>query len=122
MAGFDAANGKVQLYGDGTKPVSYISLFDVAKFAVQSLTNLVTKNAILELGGPEKLSQLDAIKIFEDISRNKIELSNGPVEALQLQMKTADDPMPKSFVGLMQCVAAGDPIDIEKTLENFPKN
>jgi uncharacterized protein YbjT (DUF2867 family) len=120
VVGFDAVNGKVQLCGDGTKPISYISLFDVAKFAVLSLTIPAAKNAILELGGPEKLSQLDAVKIFEDISRKKIDVSNVPVETLQLQMKTADDPMQKSFAGLMQCVAAGDPIDMEKTLENFP--
>jgi uncharacterized protein YbjT (DUF2867 family) len=120
IVGFDAVNGKVQLCGDGTKPVSYISVVDVAKFAVQSLNNPAAKNKILELGGPKKISQLDAVKIFEDETHKKIAVTNVPVEALQSQMKTADDPMQKSFAGFMHCVADGDPIDMQKTLADFP--
>ncbi|MBN2214507.1 MAG: NmrA family NAD(P)-binding protein [Bacteroidales bacterium] len=118
--GFDATNAKVQLCGDGTKPVSYISYFDVARFAAESLKNPHARNAILEMGGPEKLSQLDAVKIFEDISGKKIDVQHVPAEALQSQLKTAADPMEKSFAGLMLCVANGDPIDMKDTLSKFP--
>ncbi len=118
--GFDTANGKVQLYGDGTKPVSYISYLDVAKFAVESLENPAARNAILELGGPEKLSQLDAVKIFEDTSSRKFDIQFIPKEALESQMRTAIDPMQKSFSGLMLCVANGDPIDMKEILSAFP--
>jgi uncharacterized protein YbjT (DUF2867 family) len=118
--GFDVANSKVQLCGDGSKPVSYISYTDVAWFAVESLTNPAAKNAILEMGGPEKLSQLEAAKIFEDLSGKKIEAQHVPVEALQSQLNTATDPMQKSFAGLMLCVANGDPIDMKEMEKKFP--
>jgi uncharacterized protein YbjT (DUF2867 family) len=120
MVGFDAANAKVQLCGDGTKPLSYISYFDVARFAVESLNNPHARNAILELGGPEKLSQLDAVKIFEDASGKKFDVQHVPVEALQSQLNTATDLMQKSFAGLMLGVANGDPIDMKDTLAKFP--
>jgi uncharacterized protein YbjT (DUF2867 family) len=120
VVGFDAANAKVQLCGDGSKPLSYISLFDVARFAVDCMTNPAARNAVLELGGPEKISQLDAVKIFEEVSSRKFEVTNVPVEALQSQMEAADDPMQKSFAGLMCCIANGDPIDMHEILAAFP--
>ncbi|MBN2274589.1 MAG: SDR family oxidoreductase [Bacteroidales bacterium] len=119
MVGFDAANAKVRLCGEGTKPLSYISLFDVAWFAVESLKNPYARNAVLELGGPEKLSQLDAVKIFEELSGKKFEIEHVPVEALSSQLQSAADPMEKSFAGLMLCVANGDPIDMRNTLGKF---
>jgi uncharacterized protein YbjT (DUF2867 family) len=118
--GFDTANAKVQIYGDGTKPVSYISYLDVAKFALESLENPAARNATLELGGPDKISQLDAVKIFEDTSGRKFDIQFVPEEALASQLGTASDPLQKSFSGLMLCLANGDPIDMKETLSAFP--
>ncbi len=120
VVGFDAANAKVQLYGDGTNPVGYISYLDVAQFAVESLENPAARNVSLELGGPESISQLDAVKIFEQASGRKFEVQHVPEEALRSQQDAATDPMQQSFSGLMQCVAQGDPIDMKKTLQAFP--
>ena len=118
--GFDAMNGKVNICGTGTNPVAYISYKDVAKFAVESISNPAAKNAVLELGGPENLSQLDAVKIFEEVLNKKIEVGHIPVDALQSQLDGAEDPMQKSFTALMLCVANGDFIDMKAVLEKFP--
>jgi uncharacterized protein YbjT (DUF2867 family) len=93
---------------------------DVARFAVESLKNPAARNAVLELGGPEKLSQLDAVKIFEEVSGKKFEVQHIPEAALQAQHEAATDPMQKSFSGLMSCFAKGDPIDMQETLKAFP--
>jgi uncharacterized protein YbjT (DUF2867 family) len=118
--GFDVANGEVQLYGDGTKPVSYISFKDVARFAVESLENPAAKNATLELGGPEQISQRDAVRIFEEVSQQKFEVQPVPKAILQSQREQATDPMQKSFSSLMLCVANGDPIDMQEVQQEFP--
>jgi uncharacterized protein YbjT (DUF2867 family) len=120
VVGFDAANAKVQLCGDGTKPVSYISYKDVARFAAESLDNPAAKNAILELGGPEQFSQLEAVKIFEEVYERNFEVQNIPEIALQSQLDGAVDPMQKSFLSLMLCLANGDPINMENVLQAFP--
>jgi uncharacterized protein YbjT (DUF2867 family) len=117
--GFDALNGKVNVCGTGENPVAYISYKDVAKFAVESITNPSAHNAILELGGAENLSQLDAVKIFEKVLQKKIEVEHIPVEALQSQLDGAEDPMQKSFSGLMLCVANGDRIEMNDLLKSF---
>lgn len=118
--GFDAANAKVQLCGDGSKPVSYISYRDVAKFAIESLENPSAKNVIIELGGPEQISQLDAVKIFENVTGQKFKVQNIQEEALLSQFTGTTDPLQKSFSGLMLCLAEGDPINMEELLKVFP--
>jgi uncharacterized protein YbjT (DUF2867 family) len=119
ITGFDIDNAKVQICGDGNKPVSYISNKDVASFAVESLNNPTTRNVTLELGGPDKLTQIDAVRIFEKITGRKFERIHIPREELQTQIKTTTDPMQASFSGLMLCLANGDPIDMKKTLDLF---
>ena len=118
--GFDVENGKINVYGDGTKPISYISYVDVAKFAVECITNRAACNRDIQLGGPEALSQLDAVRIFEDVSGRAFEVQHVPVEALIAQKEAATDPMEKSFAGLMEFVAKGDKIEMTQTLRDFP--
>lgn len=117
--GFDAPNGKVNICGDGTNPLAFISIKDVAKFAVESISNPSATNAILELGGPQNISPLEAVGIFEKILKRKIEVQHIPVEALQAQFDGSNDAMQKSFSGLMLCVAAGDNIDMAENLRKF---
>ena len=118
--GFDALNGKVTTCGTGANPVAYISVKDVAKFAVESISNPAAKNAVLELGGPQNLSQLDAVKIFEEVLNKKIEVGQIPVDELQSQLDGAEDPMQKSFSGLMLCLSNGDRIEMKEILDKFP--
>ena len=118
--GFDAMNGKVNLCGDGTKPLAYISFKDVAKFSVECVSNPTAMNAIIELGGPENLSQLEAVKIFEDVLNKNMEVQHIPLEALTAQLNSVEDGMQKSFTGLMICVAKGDFIDMKDVLRKFP--
>lgn len=64
--GFDFANAKAQIYGTGENKLSWISYRDVAEFAVAALENAAATNAVIELGGPEPLSPLEVVKIFEE--------------------------------------------------------
>lgn len=118
--GFDAENGKVSLCGDGTSKVSYISLADVAKFIVASVDHPAAKNTEIELGGPDGVSQLEAVDIFAATTGKKIELHHTPLEALHTQRMEAEDPMQQSFSGLMECLAQGDYIEMQHTLQEFP--
>ena len=118
--GFDAANGKIAIYGGGDQPISWMAIKDVAAFAVESLTNPAARNAVIEMGGPETVSPHQAVKIFEQAAGKTFEVAHVPAEALKAQMEGATDPMQKSFSGLMVSFAAGDPIDMSATLKAFP--
>jgi uncharacterized protein YbjT (DUF2867 family) len=117
--GFDAVNAKVAVYGSGDQPIAWISLKDVAQFAVESLTNPEARNCVMELGGPESLSPHQVIGYFEVAMGKKFEVMHVPPQALQAQYEGATDPMQKSFVGLFQCYADGDPIDMRHIQQTF---
>ena len=118
--GFDAANGKVTVYGGGDQPISWIAISDVKAFAVESLNNPSARNVVLELGGPAAVSPHKVIAIFEKEAGRSFEVTHVPAEALQAQMAAATDPMQKSFAGLMVAITIGDPIDMSATLQAFP--
>ena len=118
--GFDVSNAKAQIYGTGENPISWISFKDVAQFAVESLDNSTAQNAVLELGGPEALSPLQAVRIFEEVSGKPFEVQHLAEESLRAQQKAATDPMQQSFSGLMLSYAQGDAIDMQEMLKAFP--
>ena len=120
VVGFDAANATASIYGSGEQAISWISLQDVAWFAVASLDHPAARYATLELGGPEALSPLQVVRIFEEVGGKPFTVQHVPEDALQAQQEAAADPMQQSFAGLMRCYARGDAIEMGATLEAFP--
>ena len=117
--GFDAVNGKARVYGSGANKMSWISFKDVAKFAVASLDNAQARNAVIKLGGPEALSPLEVVRIFEELQGRQFDVEHVPEEALRQQRETASDPLQQSFAGLMLYYSRGDVIDMRDTLDKF---
>src|SRR5215472_3988701 len=107
--GFDPANGRARIYGSGDAKVCYISFHDVVSFALAVAANPSHPSAILEMGGPEPLSQLDTVAIFERAPGRRIEIDKVPVAALNEQYRSAD-PLQKTFTALMIGYAKGDAI------------
>lgn len=118
--GFDYPNARVQIFGDGEQKISYISLGDVAEFAVRSLETKAACDTIMELGGPEAISPNEVIRIFEETTGRKFEVARVPKDALQAQFESAEDAMSRSFAALMLAYAQGDPVPMARTLRKFP--
>ncbi len=109
--GFDPEKGSARIYGSGEAKISYISAVDVAGFAAAAAVKKVDKRqTILEMGGPEAVSQLEAAGMFEQALQKKIAVEHVPWEALQQQHETATDPLQKTFAALMLGYAHGDVI------------
>jgi len=101
MLGFDPANGSARIYGSGDGKGNYISAFDVSEFAVAAVTrDYGDKNTILEMGGPEALSQLDVVHMFEQALGKTVRLDFLSVETIQSQHGSSD-PLQKTFAALM---------------------
>jgi uncharacterized protein YbjT (DUF2867 family) len=117
--GFDHPNAKATIYGEGKNRVSWIAIKDVASFAVSSLDNPAAQNKMIELGGPEALSPLEVVNIFEANKAKKFELQFVPGESLRAQKDGAQDPLSESFAALMLGVANGSEIEMKNTIEVF---
>ncbi len=118
--GFDYPNAKATIYGEGNSKISWISIKDVGAFAVAALDNPSAANNIIELGGPEALSQLEVVNVFETSKGTKFALQFVPKEALNAQKDAAQDPLSESFATLMLGLVNGSEIDMKNTLDDFP--
>ncbi|WP_462248646.1 SDR family oxidoreductase [Ferruginibacter sp.] len=119
VLGFDYPNGKASIFGEGKNKISWIAIRDVASFAVDSLDNPAAKNRIIELGGPEALSPLEVVTIFEKAKGKKFELLFVPEEALKAQRNGVQDPLSESFSALTLGVVNGSEIDMSGILNDF---
>jgi len=106
--GFDAANARARIYGEGTGRVRYVSASDVAAFATAAATS-DSSDDVVEIGGPRAVSQLDVVQVFERLTGRRFTLDYVPGAALAAQHRS-DDPLQKTFASLMLAVAAGDAV------------
>ncbi len=118
--GFDYPNRRATIYGDGSAPISWIAVGDVAEFAVLSLTSRSARNQVLELGGPEGLSPNQVVRLFEQASGDRFDVQYVPVSALEAQRAAAKDSMERAFAALMLAYAKGDSIPMQATLARYP--
>jgi NADH dehydrogenase len=117
--GFDFVSGAIRIYGSGEAKGSYISAFDVADFAVAAAVGKEDEHTILEMGGPQPLSQLDAVKIFEQALEKKFQLQHVPAEALQ-QQYSSPDPLQKTFAALtLGYIQGGEIKEAEETAKKY---
>lgn len=109
--GFDVAEGKARVFGDGNGKISWISLFDVRDAVVASLDNDKARNKTVPLGGPEALTQHEVIARFEAQAGKSLEREQVPHDDLKA-LHGGDDPLQQSFAALMLiCAHEGCEID-----------
>ena len=74
---------------------------------------------VLELGGLESLTQLEVVRIFEEIAGRAFEKQFVPEEALQTRKGAAANPVERTFADLTLAAARGDRIDMCDTFQKF---
>jgi uncharacterized protein YbjT (DUF2867 family) len=118
--GFDAANAKARVYGSGENTIRWISYFDVAAFAAACVDNRGARNKTIQLGGPDALSPLEIVRIFEEETHQRFTVEHVREEDLSAQKAAATDSLSASFAGLMLSLARGDTIDTTECRTLFP--
>jgi uncharacterized protein YbjT (DUF2867 family) len=119
IGGFDFANRRAAIYGEGMNKISWLSFYDVARFTLQCVDDPSARNTTFELGGPEALSPLEVVRIFEEVFRRAFEVEFVSEEALSEQMITGNDSWVRSLAGLRRCYADGDVIDMRGLAQRF---
>jgi NADH dehydrogenase len=75
--GIPAITGQnVTIVGEGKRKHSFISLFDVAKFIIASIDNPIAINQRVVIGGPEPISLVDGVSVFEKVIGRKINVNH----------------------------------------------
>lgn len=84
IAGWDMKKGRVRIVGAGLTPATMISMYDVAEFAVMATDTPGMRNRTLPLGGPEPVTAMDAVKVFENVTGKKIKVDRAPPAVLKI--------------------------------------
>jgi len=117
--GFDYANGAVRIYGTGEAPVSWVSFRDVAEMCAVALRHPAAERKTIEFGGPEALTPLEVVALFERLSGKRFSREHVPEVALRAQLEAAQDSMQKSFAGLMLGCVNGDAMNMAPVMQTF---
>ncbi len=120
FTGWDPASRRARVLGAGDRAYSWISVGDVAEFCARSLAHPSARNRQLDLGGPEPLTALDVVRIFEEETGHTFEVEHVPVEALRQQRATADNPHDESLFAMMEDTATLEGrVDMSETAAEF---
>jgi uncharacterized protein YbjT (DUF2867 family) len=106
--GFDAAGGKIRIYGDGKARVSYVTIGDVAKATIACVHNAEVCRRAIPIGGLEPISQLDAVALVERATGRKMQVEFMTADQIASARKGATDELTASFLGLFDSLARGD--------------
>jgi uncharacterized protein YbjT (DUF2867 family) len=116
----DPVAGTAKVYGKGTDKIRYVAVADVAEFAVQSLSRPVARNATIPVGGPDEISEREAVGIFEEAYGRKFDVIEVPEISLEAQWNSAQNPFDRTFAGLMLGVARGFDRGVQPPFDKFP--
>jgi len=118
--GFDVAARRARIYGTGENPISWISFPNVAEFAVRSLDTPAARNATFTLGGPEALTPLQVVRIFEEVGGTPFTVEYVLESVLRAGKTAARRALDEAFAALSLSYAHGDTIDMRPVLEAMP--
>ena len=116
----DPAAGTAKIYGTRDVKRPYIAVADVAEMVVQCIGHAAARNAVIPFGGPEALSQREAVKVFEETFNKPFAVTEIPEDALEAQWQAAPDPWMRSFAALTLGAARGAAAGGELSAEQFP--
>jgi len=115
--------GSTQIFGEGTNPVNFVAVDDVAKVAAMTLDRPDAEKAIVEIGGPENLTLLEVADIFERVTGKKGRRKHLPVPLMRM-MAPLVRPFNPVFARMIRAgilaATVPQPFDPAPMLARFP--
>jgi uncharacterized protein YbjT (DUF2867 family) len=108
-----AAGRPVTLVEPGTHRHTFVSLRDVAAYAIAALDHPAARDATLAIGGPEALSWRDVVAVFERVVGR-------PIEVRTVPPATPIEGVPEAMLMLLAALEQYEtPIDMTDTAATF---
>jgi uncharacterized protein YbjT (DUF2867 family) len=124
IAGSSVADkGKAILFGRGDTRSNYVSVIDVAKFVVLALDDHRLRRRVVEVGGPENLTQSEVIDLYELVTGRRARRTHIPVPVLRA-LRVLIGPfssLARRLLTIGIVLATEEfPFDMTETLKEFP--
>jgi uncharacterized protein YbjT (DUF2867 family) len=79
--------GKVPLFGQGHNPRNFVAADDVAQFAVLALEDAHLNGRIIDIGGPENLTNMEVVRLYEKLAGRPAKVSHVPLAVLRVMYR-----------------------------------
>jgi nucleoside-diphosphate-sugar epimerase len=118
--------GKTSLIGIGNKPRNFVAVHDVAQFAVQALLDPKLKNRIIDIGGPQNLTNNQVAELYGKMAGVTPKVSHMPVGMAKV-MSVAFKPFHPGLSRVMYMGSLPDDVFSEQfdptaLLSEFPRH
>lgn len=103
-------SGKVTLFGKGENPRNFVAADDVAYFAQKSLEDPALNGVTIDIGGPEDLTNMDVVHLYEQVLGREAKVSHVPVGMLKVMYRLLR-PIHPGLSQIMQTSIYSDTVD-----------
>jgi uncharacterized protein YbjT (DUF2867 family) len=119
--GWNLRAGQGQFFGPGRGRSSVVSIEDVAACGIAAVTEPKSDNQDIPLGGPEALSPVEVVKVFEEVSGRKFRIKKIPlfIPRIASVMLRPFNPKIASLMAFGAISDRGDVIDPAKARAIF---
>jgi uncharacterized protein YbjT (DUF2867 family) len=118
LCGFDRERRQAAIFGEGTRPLTWIARDDVAELAAHVVAD-DDPPATLELGGPQALSQHDVVSVYEEATGAPWTRTPVPAGELERQLHEGNE-LESSLAALMLEAHLGAVTDMAPVLARYP--
>lgn len=101
---------RVVIFGRGERPRNFVAASDVARFAVRSLKEESLAGQAIDIGGPENLSNLEVVRIYEAASARTAKVIRVPASVPKLLSRLAR-PLHSGGAQMLQFAALAETAD-----------
>jgi uncharacterized protein YbjT (DUF2867 family) len=115
--------GKAALFGKGERARNFVAADDVAHLAVMALTGNGLNGRIIDIGGPTNCTNMDVVRMYEQVAGQKAKVTRVPVAVLQVMYRLLR-PLHPGLSQIMQFSLYNDlqdcPFDPQPMLNAYP--
>lgn len=111
------------IFGRGQRPVNFVAIDDVARFAVLALQQPEAHQRTIEIGGPENLSFRQVVETFERVLHVPIKVRHLPLSLLRTVRALARPfhPVLSRQLGMVIALETDEQsCEMTETLKEFP--
>ena len=101
---------RVVLFGHGERPRNFVAADDVARLAVRALADPALRDRTIEVGGPEDLTAMDVVRVYERLAGRRARVTRLPLPVLRVASRLAR-PLHAGIAQVLQAGVLGDGVD-----------
>ena len=115
--------GKTTIFGRGNNPVNFVSVEDVAQYALFALQDPKACNCTIEVGGPENFTLNQVAEIFEKVAGRPANKSHVPLPVMRVMsvvMRPFNPALARQIAAGVFMDTADQTFDMSETLKLYP--